>query len=274
METPARLTIVVPVRNDERVFKLIDRLAESKAIDSCEVIVACNGSTSNFTARVESRLRELPRARCLIDSVAGPPRAINLAARHATSQHLLILDSDCEPCDGYVDCVLEAIDNHAIARGQIIFTGTTAFSRTSARWRQSFYDRVAREGRLYAPNLLIDREMFLSFGGFVESLRHAYDSEFSDRALKSGKTAFFIPSAMVVHECHADVRTEMKIWFNYGCGRYYRMNGTRTLGAYRDALLGDIPWSTLDSAPIISYALAYVAVRAAGFVFAATGNGH
>lgn len=268
-----RLAIIVPVKNDERVFRLIDRLAESKAIDSCEVIVACNGSTSDFAARVGSRLSEFPRARCITDSVASPPRAINLAAREGAGSHLLILDSDCEPCDGYVDCVLAAIGSHAIARGQIIFTGTTAFSKTSARWRQSFYDRVAREGRLYAPNLLIDREMFLSLGGFVESLRHAYDSEFSDRALKSGKTAFFLPSAMVVHECHADVRTEMKIWFDYGCGRYYRMNGTRTLDAYRDALLGDIPWSTLDSAPIISYALAYVAVRAAGFVFAASGMG-
>ncbi|HUQ18987.1 MAG TPA: glycosyltransferase [Gemmatimonadaceae bacterium] len=271
METPSRLAIVVPVKNDERVFRLIDRLADSKAIDSCEVIVACNGATSDFAERVQHRLKGFPRAGCITDSVASPPRAINCAAREAKSSHLLILDSDCEPCEGYIDCVLAAIDSHAIARGQIIFTGTTAFSRTSARWRQSFYDRVAREGRLYAPNLLIERETFLTLGGFVESLRHAYDSEFSDRALKSGKAAFFLSSAMVVHECHADIRTEMRIWFNYGCGRYYRMNGARTIGAYSHALLGDIPWSTLDNAPIISYALAYVAVRAAGFVFAAAG---
>lgn len=269
-----QLCIIIPVKDDERVFRLLDRLAASPEIESCELIVACNGSAPQFANRIEAELRSLPHARVLCDDVANPARAINRAARAGESPKLLILDSDCEPCHGYLGFLLAAIQSQTTARGRITFTGTTTFSRTSARWRQSFYDRVAGEGRLYAPNIVIDRDLFLSLGGFVETLRHAYDSEFSDRALKSGNVAYFIPSATVAHECHSSVRTEMKIWFEYGRGRYYRMNGTRSAAGYRDALLGDIPWTVLSDARIVPYALAYLAVRAAGFVAAATnGNG-
>jgi hypothetical protein len=260
-----QLCIVVPVKDDERVFRLLDHLVASPEIDSCEVIVACNGSETQFANRIETTLGPLAHARCLRDDVANPARAINRAARAAESTRLLILDSDCEPCEGYLGFLLASTPTCMTARGRITFRGTTAFARASARWRQTFYDRIAGEGRLYAPNIVIDRDLFLSLGGFMETLRHAYDSEFSDRALKAGNAAFFIAAATVVHECHSSVRTEMKIWFEYGRGRYYRMNGS----GFRDALLGDIPWTVLSDVRIVPYAVAYVAVRAAGFVAAA-----
>ena len=264
-----QLSIIVPVKDDDRVFRLLARLSETPEMQSCEVIVACNGSEQQFVDRIAAALIAFPLTRTSIDSLPNPARAINGAAGVASATRILILDSDCEPCDGYLKSILDATSAHKVMRGKITYTGTNAFSRTTAGWRQCFYDRVAEEGRLYAPNLVIDRDLFLSLGGFVESLRHAYDSEFSDRAMRAGNAAFFLPSAVVIHECHASVRTEMKIWFAYGCGRRYRMNGTRGGDAFRDAVFGDIPWKiVLSDAGNATYALAYLTVRTAGFLYA------
>jgi hypothetical protein len=265
-----RLSIIVPVKDDERIFWLLARLSESPELESCELIVACNGSSQEFSDRISTTLAVIPLARALTDHAANPARAINAAVRVATGEKLLILDSDCVPCSGYLASVLATLSVSAVTRGQITYTGSDAFSRTTAAWRQCFYDRVAKEGRLYAPNLAIDRGLFLSLGGFVESLRHAYDSEFSDRAMRSGHTAVLLPAATVTHECHTSVITEMKIWFDYGCGRHYRMNGTRTTKAIWHALFGDLPLEIILNNPRhLTYAFAYVPVRAAGFVYTA-----
>jgi GT2 family glycosyltransferase len=265
-----KLSIIVPVKDDERIFGLLTRLSESPELTSCEVIIACNGSRKEFSDRISSALAVFPLARALTDQVANPARAINTAARVAAGEKLLILDSDCVPCSGYLQSILAPLSANAVARGQITYVGTDAFSRTTAAWRQCFYDRVAKEGRLYAPNLAIDRGLFLSLGGFVESLRHAYDSEFSDRAMRSGKSAVLLPAATVTHECHTSVVTEMKIWFDYGCGRHYRMNGMRNTKAVWHALFGDLPLRIILSNPRhLTYAFAYVPVRAAGFVYTA-----
>ncbi len=267
---PPKLSIIVPVKDDERIFGLLARMSESPELTSCEVIVACNGSRKEFSDRVSSALAAIPLARALTDHVANPARAINTAARVAAGEKLLILDSDCVPCTDYLQSLLGTVSANAVARGQITYVGTDTFSRTTAAWRQSFYDRVAKEGRLYAPNLAIDRGLFLSLGGFVESLRHAYDSEFSDRAMRSGQSAVLLPAAMVTHECHTSVITEMRIWFDYGCGRHYRMNRTRTTKAIWHALFGDLPLKIILSNPRhLTYAFAYVPVRAAGFVYTA-----
>lgn len=265
-----KLSIIVPVKDDERILGLLARLSDSPELESCELIVACNGSRTEFSDRISAALAPIPGFRVLTDHVANPARAINSAARIATGEKLLILDSDCVPCSDYLASVLATLSVNAITRGQITYTGSDAFSRTTAAWRQCFYDRVAKEGRLYAPNLAIDRALFLSLGGFVESLRHAYDSEFSDRAMRSGHTAVLLPAATVTHECHTSVMTEMKIWFDYGCGRHYRMNGTRSTRAIWHALFGDLPLEIILSNPRhLTYALAYVPVRAAGFVYSA-----
>jgi GT2 family glycosyltransferase len=265
-----KLSIIVPVRDDERLFRLLAALSDSPELRSCELIVACNGSQQQFIDRVSSMVASAPCARVLTDDIANPARAINRAAQIATGEKLLILDSDCIPCGRYLQLLLAEISSYRVLRGPINYIGTNTFSRATAAWRQSFYDKVAKEGRLYAPNLMIDRSLFLSLGGFVESLRHAYDSEFSDRAMREGETAVLLPSAIVTHECHTRVITEMKIWFDYGCGRRYRMNGTRTTRAIFQALFGDLPWKMILNHPLqFTYALAYVPVRAAGFVYSA-----
>jgi len=265
-----KLSIIIPVRDDERLFRLLASLLESPELKSCELIVACNGSRKQFIDRVSSVVASAPCARVLTDDVANPARAINNAAEIAIAAKLLILDSDCIPCERYLQLFLAELSSHRVLRGPINYTGTNTFSKATAAWRQSFYDKVASEGRLYAPNLTIDRSLFLSLGGFVESLRHAYDSEFSDRAMREGETAVLLPSAIVTHECHTRVSTEMKIWFDYGCGRCYRMNGTRTTQALVHALFGDLPWKAILNHPLqLTYALAYVPIRAAGFLYSA-----
>lgn len=269
-----KLSIIVPVRDDERLFRLLASLCESPELKSCELVVACNGSRQQFIDRVSSIVASAPCAHVLIDDIANPARAITKAAQIATGEKLLILDSDCIPCGRYLQLLLAEMGSHRVLRGPINYTGTNTFSRATAAWRQSFYDKVAKEGRLYAPNLVIDRSLFLSLGGFVESLRHAYDSEFSDRAMRQGETAVLLPSAIVTHECHTSVITEMKIWFDYGCGRRYRMNGMRTTQSLFDALLGDLPWKMILNDPLqLTYALAYVPVRAAGFLYSAVQDG-
>lgn len=104
-----KLSIIVPVKDDERIFGLLARLSESSELTSCEVIVACNGSLKEFSDRISSAVGVIPLARALTDHVANPARAINAAARVATGEKLLILDSACVPCSGYLQSLLTSL---------------------------------------------------------------------------------------------------------------------------------------------------------------------
>jgi GT2 family glycosyltransferase len=265
------VSVVVPVRNDLRVFDLLAVLSTQVDVASVELIIACNGAEPVFLDRLRDACSFTKSARILSIDEASPARALNKGIGAARGCYILILDSDCIPSKNFLLTVARDYRGKAAVRGRVLFTGTTAFSRLTAKYRSAVYAGVERRGLLYTPNLLVSRDVFLRIGGFDESIRYSYDSEFSDRARRSGITAELVPSMSVEHRCHTRLQAEIKIWFHYGVGRSVRFSSRRrkrTVKGLFEMVFGDVPWAfAFSRIDCLVFTIAYWIVRASGLIW-------
>lgn len=266
-----KFSIIIPVKDDPRLFSLLEQLASSPNKDDFEIVVSCNASSVGFVQKVEDALANCPHRLVLSRPEAGPSRAINYATNYIASEKFLILDSDCIIADTFIPAFLRDCDIAPIVRGHIVYRGSTTFSKLTADWRQAINALIEREGRIYTPNLMIDKNLFSDLGKFSEIMRFSYDSDFSDHAMGLGHKAIIVPDAILYHDCHENIKTEMKIWQSYGRGRFNRMkthwHGFPTRQRIYKAILGDIPFAQLKkSLWHFLYGLSYIFVRFSGFV--------
>jgi N-acetylglucosaminyl-diphospho-decaprenol L-rhamnosyltransferase len=99
-------TVIVPTISPHLVRRLLDSLAASAG--RCEVIVADNGTES---PELERAAAALDGARVLrLDGNLGYARAINLAAREATGDALVLLNDDSVVDADYVDRITDVLD--------------------------------------------------------------------------------------------------------------------------------------------------------------------
>jgi len=111
-----RVSIVIPVRNDVRVAELVRSLV-AQLPPGAEILVADDGD--------EGKLPELPGARVLPVHSGNPGNARNQAARFASGEVLLFLDSDVVvPPDWiqkaqslFADPALLAVQGYSVAVG-------------------------------------------------------------------------------------------------------------------------------------------------------------
>jgi N-acetylglucosaminyl-diphospho-decaprenol L-rhamnosyltransferase len=102
-------TVIIPTITPERVSRLLAGLADSG--DGFETLVVDNGTGSG-------RLRESVSALdggeliSLPDNL-GYSRAVNIAAREAQGDALVLLNDDCVVDEGYVDRITEPLDPRA-----------------------------------------------------------------------------------------------------------------------------------------------------------------
>ncbi len=268
---PIKFSIIIPVKDDPRVFSLLAQLAQSQAAEEIEVVVSCNGSNEQFVEQVRGALASLPYSQALSSPIPGPSRAINFASKQINSEKFLILDSDCILADGFLEAFRLELDSAPILRGHIVYRGSSVFSCLTADWRQAFNVVIENEGRIYTPNLMIEKNLFWSLGGFSEVMRFSYDSNFSDLAMKQEHRAKIVHSAILYHDCHENIKTELKIWQSYGRGRHNRMSthwqDTGIAPRLCKAVLGDVPFAEfMKSWRHFIYGLSYICVRFSGFI--------
>lgn len=197
------ISVVVPAYNAERVLgKCLAALGEQSRAPH-EVIVVDDGSTDGTA--------ELARSygvRVLCQANAGPSAARNAGARAAQGDLLLFTDADCVPAPDWVERMTAAFVDPLVA-------GVKGVYRTSQEaWVARFvqiehedkYDRMRRSPFIdfidtYAA--AYRREVFLSLGGFDESLGGCEDQEFSFRLAERGHRLVLAPDAIVSHR-HTD----------------------------------------------------------------------
>jgi N-acetylglucosaminyl-diphospho-decaprenol L-rhamnosyltransferase len=98
--------VIVPTVGPARAARLLESLAG--AGDGFETIVVDNGTGA---AEIETAARRLDGCQVLrLDSNAGYSRAVNLAARRADGDALVLLNDDSTVDRGYVERICEALD--------------------------------------------------------------------------------------------------------------------------------------------------------------------
>jgi cellulose synthase/poly-beta-1,6-N-acetylglucosamine synthase-like glycosyltransferase len=197
------ISVVVPAYNAKGVLgECLEALgAQSRPPD--EVIVVDDGSTDGT-----DELALGYGVRVLRQANAGPSAARNAGARAAQGDLLLFTDADCVPTPDWVEHMVAPLADSAI-------TGVKGVYRTAQQaWMARFvqiehedkYDRMRRSRFIdfvdtYAAGYR--RDVFLSAGGFDESLGGCEDQELSFRLAGRGHRFVLAPKAVVYHR-HSD----------------------------------------------------------------------
>ncbi len=95
--------MIVNYRGRGKVGRCLDAIAAAAGETAAEVIVVDNASDDGSRDEVEGR----PGVRLIAnDENVGFGRACNQAAREARGRHLVFLNFDCEPQDGWLDALV------------------------------------------------------------------------------------------------------------------------------------------------------------------------
>lgn len=195
MQTPPRLSIVIPVYEEQEGINNLLRHLDGLQVHGGKEIVVVDGAPDCTTLQaVDTALLGTPLT--LLPAAAGRAIQMNLGAERACGEILLFLHADTFlPPDG-LHCVHKALADPKVIGGafslriqsasplvRLIGHGTTLRSRMS---RIPFGDQA----------IFIRRECFLKFGGFP-TIPIMEDLEFMLRLRRLGKRIVILPRTVL-----------------------------------------------------------------------------
>ncbi len=209
---PCDMTIVIPVRGDP----LLPRAVASTPPEA-EVIVAMTAAPPEAVAAA-SRLAQGRNLRIEVTSTAGMSAGVNLGARLATNEKVVILDSDCRLMPGALEAYSRALEAHAFVRGVTMVERAGYWSRMAALGTENLNRAFETRTRFFGPSIAFRKADFLAMGGYDESMLYgSCDHEFALRLEEAGIDACFEREAVVLHQA-LSFRIDTRSHLGYGRG--------------------------------------------------------
>jgi len=209
-------TVIVPtVVGGPRLVRLLESLGDQ--LSGVEVLLVDNGSADTAMEGVRARFPDAMIIR--LDRNTGYSRAVNLAAREATGDALVLINDDCVCDPGFVKAIVARLDPAAgvtmvagVMReaGDVsrIDTAGIVIGRTLLAFDYLNGEPVSRlDARVPDPigpsgaAAAFDRDAFLAVGGFDENLfAYLEDVDLALRMRADGGRCVLAPSARGTHE--------------------------------------------------------------------------
>jgi cellulose synthase/poly-beta-1,6-N-acetylglucosamine synthase-like glycosyltransferase len=200
------------------------------------VPVAPGGDVSRVTDSVANINYPADKFEILVSEGKQPSRQRNLAAQQAKGNIIYFLDNDSDVTPELFNKVVECYTDPIIASvGGPNLTSPTdsdmqfafgnalgsffAHSSMAARYRPIGKIRESGEKELILCNLSVRREVFLSSGGFDESLYPNEENEFMNRLQQMGYKLIYHPEAFIYRSRRKDIFAFFRQLMNYGRGR-------------------------------------------------------
>jgi mycofactocin system glycosyltransferase len=156
----------------------------------------------------------------------GPAAARNVGAARATGEILAFIDSDCSASPGWLNDLIPAFSDPAMAAvggqvdGMCTESAVDRYEAVMSSLSVSSRERVGSSGTdtFYLPscNLLVRRSAFRSAGGFKDEMHVGEDVDLTWRLRDNGWTISYLPAGNVLHEHRSSIRSFMSRRFDYG----------------------------------------------------------
>lgn len=228
LRQPDRLpgvTVVIPVKDraDElkRCLASLARLSYPR--EKIQVIVVDDGSSDDSPlVALESGALLVPSGGC----GRGPAAARNAGAARATGEILAFIDSDCCASTGWLDQLIPAFNDPAMAAvggqvdGMCTESAVDRYEAVMSSLSIGTRERIGNSGNdtFYLPscNLLVRRSAFNSAGGFKDGMHVGEDVDLTWRLRDQGWSIAYLPAGNVLHEHRSSIRSFMSRRFDYG----------------------------------------------------------
>jgi glycosyltransferase involved in cell wall biosynthesis len=241
-----KLSVIIPCYNEaDTVATQLEALAKQSWSEPWEVIVADNGSTDASLAIVEKYRSKLPNLR-IVDASAkrGAPYAINVGARAAAGDAIVVCDADDEIAPGWVAAIGEALSKHDFVASRFDFTKLNEPWALEAR--SCGYGICGQENGLpkmgFPPYLLyaggcglgVKKSIHDAVGGHDESLPYHHDTDYCFKIQLLGVELHYVPEAVVYVRCHHTFKGifhQARHWADYGVTIYKKYQDVSTMKA-------------------------------------------
>ncbi len=211
--TPADVTVVVPVRDDD-VTAVVAAAGDVKA-----VIVVDDASATPVSAAGATVIRRVVNG--------GPAAARNTGLAAVTTPLVAFVDADCRPEPGWLDAVLAHFADDRVAAVAPRVTSPEDGGSVLARYDavRSPLDLGPTEARVrartrvsYVPGaaLVARADVLLTSGGFDEDLRYGEDVDLVWRLDEHGLRVRYEPASLVAHRPRRTWRAWLTQRFSYG----------------------------------------------------------
>jgi mycofactocin system glycosyltransferase len=228
MQQPAELpdiSIVIPVKDraDELKRCLTSLSCLNYPREKLQVIVVDDGSCDD-SPQVARQFRAM-----LVPSGGtgrGPAAARNVGASLANGEILAFIDSDCSASQEWLNELIPAFNNPAMAAvggqvdGMCTESAVDRYESIMSSLSLGARERTGSGGSdtFYLPscNLLVRRSAFRSAGGFKDEMHVGEDVDLTWRLRDNGWTISYLPAGNVLHEHRSSIRSFMSRRFDYG----------------------------------------------------------
>lgn len=188
MNSKPRLSIIVPVLNEEVYVEAFIEALQDKAQNGIELIFVDGGSSDNTLKKLE----KYPHVK-VYTSPSGRAKQMNFGAHKALGDILYFVHVDSFPPQNFDQLIVQQIEQSQLAGCfQMRFDQAHILFRCSS-YATKFNNRWCRGGD---QTLFISQELFKLMGGFDESYLICEDGEFIDR-LYQQKQFVILPQKVI-----------------------------------------------------------------------------
>jgi GT2 family glycosyltransferase len=218
------ITIIVPVRNEEKTIDACLRSLKALNYPTHEIIVVNDGSSD----RTEEILGQFDAITVLRTEGVGPSMARNLAIEKAGGEYLAFTDGDCIVDREWINQLLAYFTNATVMGvggdqlcpedetpfGKDVhdFMNLIAFATDYLKTKKAVMEVTHNP----TCNMMYRREAFQVMGFFKKDLWPCEDLEFDYRLIRAGYTLIFNPQAIVYHYRPGNLKKFGKFHFRYG----------------------------------------------------------
>ena len=221
------VSIIMPVRNAQKTLdRTLETVLNQSYTNIVEIILAI-GPSDDETSVVGNELGKLdPRIQIVENKAGGTACGLNLAAKMATGEYLVRVDSHCLLPYDYVNIAVKKIKETGAGNvgGVQMATGESGFqSAVAAAMTSKFgvgnskFHYGGVEGPVDTVYLgVFDANLFKELGGFDEKLVRNQDYELNIRIREAGRSVWFTPEMVVKYFPRSNISQLFWQFFQYG----------------------------------------------------------
>jgi len=220
-----KLSIIVTTIERDYVYilNLINSYLTMKNYEETELIILFKSLGENNYNNLKKKISSHKNIRLFIKEGLSRCERKDFGGKIAKSNKLAFVDSDCIFKEDYYLAINKFLDEK-IVRGRNIyrdkgdwFTKMNSIYRTTA-------DEYTFRNETFSPNLIIDKELLFSVGGWSEeNIDYSDDYNLSQRIHRvySGEI-IHVNNAILYNQPDVDWRKTINTWKQYGIGYLYR----------------------------------------------------
>jgi cellulose synthase/poly-beta-1,6-N-acetylglucosamine synthase-like glycosyltransferase len=219
-----RVSIIIPVKNEERTIEKCLRSLQVLNYPDYEIIVVNDGSTDGTGAL----LSQFPAVTVITTEGIGPAAARNLALERSNTDYVAFTDGDCiihpewlnELLAHFTDATVMGVggdqlcpaDEKPFGKQVHDFLNLLAFSSDYLKTKKSLMPVKHNP----TCNMMYRKQAFEIQQGFKQDLWPCEDLEFDYRLITAGYTLIFNPGAIVYHYRPHTLKGFSRMHFRYG----------------------------------------------------------